>query len=1141
MALTAVGTARRTLPPAVRGSVHHGLVLAATAVTVLLAGTVLAALTALATGAVDSGMAARLSADPRSEVQLTAVYGAAGLPAADRAARSALATVFGQLPEQTCLGVYGPDPLTVGGAASGSTAAQLGLHAVAVQGAAAHARLVSGSWPAGAGDAGDAAFTTPPAAGRTRSGGELDAAVPELLADRLRAGTGSKLHLLDADRRPVTVHVTGVYTATGAPGFWPGTVGASGDDDNRAGSLLVVAPAVLLGDPVLARGAEATWSALPDLSRLRAAELPGLRHRIGNFAGGDPGRSVFHGRPPALTGVIAVSSMAGALDDLAGPMVVARSALYLPTALLAVLALAALILTARQLALHRRDELVLRQTRGAGTGRLLLAVAGEWAAVALPAALVSPFLAGPLLHGLHAAGLLGTEPPRDTLVGAVRAAVAITVLVHAAAALLPVLTAGGSDALSRLRLRGARGAAAQRVGADLGLLLVAFLGYYQLAHYHGTLDGSGPDGGAGVDPVLVLVPAVAALAASLLLLRLLPPAASVLDRFGRMRRGLVLSLAGWQLGRRSARNAGPVVLMCLAVAVGALATTALAGLDQLAGDQARFTVGADVRADQRDTLSAPPEVLRSALAALPGVTAVTPVTDTEVADSATVLDDLVGIDTRPLTPGSSPPPVPLLRSDLSGPDFRSRLAALGLGVPAYGLPLAGRPASLRLDETLSTTGSPAPPRLQLALEDAAGVVSTVTVPLPAADGTRHLVDVPLTPADGGGFTRTYPLRLTGVAVLVDPLQQIARLTLAVHRVGAVRPGGAVAWSAPPSGGTAWADVTPSAADAAKSACGTGNWNWNYTPGGAGVCRLTSDPSSGLFTAVISTGHRTGAGSLTQQQSEVVLGPVGGASAAAAGAVPVLADATALAEGHYRVGDREPLVLDDGRVLTVVITGTVAAVPGTDRMQGHYLVDQRALSAAETRVGFVGEAPGSWWLSSGDGARTAAAVAANPLLGSASTVQGVRSQLLADPFRAGMRAVLALCRLLAPGFAVIGFTVHAVVTTRERRREFALLRAMGVRSAGLSWLLWAEQVSVALFAVVPGALLGTGLAAVVLPLVTVDDAGGAPFPSLRLAVPWPRVLGLAALTAAAVCVVVMALARLLARVDLVRVLRAGEGT
>jgi len=53
------------------------------------------------------------------------------------------------------------------------------------------------------------------------------------------------------------------------------------------------------------------------------------------------------------------------------------------------------------------------------------------------------------------------------------------------------------------------------------------------------------------------VPALVAGAAALLLLRLLPLASLALDAFGRRSRGLVLALAGWQLGRRAARNAGP--------------------------------------------------------------------------------------------------------------------------------------------------------------------------------------------------------------------------------------------------------------------------------------------------------------------------------------------------------------------------------------------------------------------------------------------------------------------------------------------------------------------------------------------------------------------------------------------------------
>ncbi len=1134
MALTAVGTARRALPSAVRGSVHHGLVLVATAVTVLLAGTCLAALAALAGSAVDHGAAARLVADPRAEVGVNARYSRAGLPAADRAVRAAVTGVFGDVPEQTYLALFGLDPLTVRGAASGSPVAQLAMHPVALQGAAGHARLLSGRWPAGAGDVGDAAFAAAPVP--PGPGNAVDAAVPQSLAERLHARAGDELHLLDATGRAVTVHITGVYAATGAPGFWPGAVGTPTGGDTRAGSLLVVAPAALLGDAAFDAEVQVSWSALPDPARLTASRLPALAGRVADFAASDPAGSVFQGGAPALPQMATASTLPDAVAELTVPMVVARSALYLPAALLAVLALAAIILTARQLAAHRREELVLRQTRGAGTGRLLASAAGEWAVVALPAVLVAPFLAGPLLSLLRVTGLVSGPGPGGPLVAAVWVVVALTALVHMAATLLPVLGAvGGRRAVSRLRLRGARGAAAQRVGADLALLLVAGLGFLQLTHYRTTVTGSGSGGAIGVDPVLVLVPAVAVLAAALLLLRLLPLAAFGLDRLGRRLSGLVLPLAAWQLGRRSARNAGPVVLMCLAVAVGALATTALAGQNELATDQARFTVGADVRVDQQDLLTAPPEALRGALAALPGVTAVTPVSETAADNADGELDQVVGIDTRPLVAGGAAPPVPLLRSDLAGPDFPARLASLGRGVPAHGLPLPGRPASLRLDETMGSDGSTAPPQLVLDLEDAAGLDSTVTVRLPAADGARHLVDLPI-PAPTTG-SRTYPLTLTGLGVLVAPDQGAALLTLTVHRVGVAGTpagAGAVTWFGALPPGQTWVDRTFDAQEVTASDCpGPGGPGSGYaaSPGPA-VCWIRA-VAADLLTARIATAPPN---RYTQPGYQAQLSAV---PAADPPPVPALADAAALAEGGHKVGDRVALDFGDGHALTLSVVGVVTAIPGADRSQSHYLVDQRVLAAAEVGIGEPQTAPGSWWLSSSDPRRTAAAVAADPALGTATTVAEVRSRLTEDPFGAGMRAVLALCRLLAPGFAVIGFTVHAVVTTRERRREFALLRAMGVRGGELSWLLWLEQVGAALFALLPGALLGVGLAAAVLPLVTVDEVGGAPFPSLRLAVPWTRVGLAAVLTAGAVCVVVMVLARLLARVDLVRVLRAGE--
>ncbi|MDV9178815.1 FtsX-like permease family protein, partial [Streptomyces sp. W16] len=255
-------------------------------------------------------------------------------------------------------------------------------------------------------------------------------------------------------------------------------------------------------------------------------------------------------------------------------------------------------------------------------------------------------------------------------------------------------------------------------------------------------------------------------------------------------------------------------------------------------------------------------------------------------------------------------------------------------------------------------------------------------------------------------------------------------------------------------------------------------------------------------------------------------------------LPVRADATTLREARLSVGGTTTLDMGEGRV-TARIVGRVDSLPGLGRGQGHLIADQRQLATAMTMAGVDQEDPAFWWLGSTDSARTAAAVEAQPALGRVTTTARTAASLQADPFREGLRRTLELVRHLAPGFAVVAFTVHAVVCTRQRRKEFALLRAIGVRAKSLSALLGAEQLSLALFAVVPGALMGLALAAAVLPLVTVDDTGQAPYPPLPQIIPWGTVALTALATALAISAVVLTLARLLSRVDLVRVLRAGE--
>lgn len=1077
--------------------------------TVLLCATALAALAALAGSSVQDGAVRRLAGRIDAQASVSASFRTGGMAAADREVRAAVERVFAGVPQRTYVGLLGVSPVSVT-EIGGENRTPLvpgggGLHPVAVQGAGMFGELVSGRWPEGTADSSASAFTSLPGV-RAGAGSDepVDAAVPDALARRLGVGPGTALRVEDAFGRAVTVRVTGVFRARGGVGFWPAMAGDLAPGQTTDQRLLVVSASALNGSAVLNGHLTAHWSAQPDFSRIEAADLPGLRERLRAFSGSRTDVSVFGGRQPSLDDVSVVSGLPGAVDDLTVPMVAARSSLYLPSVMLAALALATLVLAARQLTVRRRDELALQRARGAGTPRLLAGAAAEWALTGIPAALAAPFLAG-LLHP----GARGTG---------VWAAVGVTLLVHAAAVLLPVLPS------SRMRAaRGARAAAAQRLGADLALAVVAVLGYLELRRHHSLLAGLGT-GGASADPVLVLVPTLVAGAAALLLLRLLPLASLALDAFGRRSRGVVLALAGWHLGRRAARNAGPVVLMCLAVSVSAFATTALACLGALASEEAAFTVGADVRISPSADGSYPSSVLGSAYRALPAVTSVRPVTRATVNLPGGATEDLVGT--------------------IGGPAPRTPSADL------HGIRLPGRPTALLLDERLSSDGSRAAPGLELTVQDADGLVSTVTTRLPAADGARHTVVVPLDVPLSGGHPRQYPLTLTAVSLLPQPGTRPARLELELVRVGAR--GTADTWESRLPRGQAWADGTEHASDSTAGAC-EGKPTGGYEPGTPGVCSIAPGGSggsvgSGVLRTTVSTGIRPAqdvddalGGGLSESdyatrpagQVRFVAGPVGRPAP-----LPVRADAATLSAARLSVGATTTLDLGSARV-TARVVGRVDSLPGLGRGQGHLIADQRQLAAAMTRAGADQEDPAFWWIGSTDSARTATAVEAQPALGRVTTTARTAASLQADPFRSGLRRALELVRYVAPAFAVIAFTVHAVVSTRQRRKEFALLRAIGVRTGNLSALLGTEQLGLTLFAVVPGALMGMALASAVLPLVTVDDSGQTPCPPLPLVMPWATVALFTVVTAVLISAVVLALARLLSRVDLVRVLRAGE--
>ncbi|SCF30211.1 putative ABC transport system permease protein [Micromonospora viridifaciens] len=250
------------------------------------------------------------------------------------------------------------------------------------------------------------------------------------------------------------------------------------------------------------------------------------------------------------------------------------------------------LLAARVAARRRRAEYVLIRARGGSTAGVLRRGLAE-SALVLPAAAGAGWLLGGLLPGE------GAE-----LRWVLLAAVLVTLLPPAAA-----LTAarGGTG---RADLIGARSTAV-RLTVEVTVLAVAVLGAFLLRRRGLTLGGA-------VDPLLVSVPVLLAVAAALVALRAYPWPLRLLSRVAARARGSVAFLGTARAGR--AATTGPLVVVVLAVATAAFCGVVAAGIENGRDQAAARAVPADVLVTGERFAPDTAE----ALAALPGVRAVAP-------------------------------------------------------------------------------------------------------------------------------------------------------------------------------------------------------------------------------------------------------------------------------------------------------------------------------------------------------------------------------------------------------------------------------------------------------------------------------------------------------------------------------------
>lgn len=997
----------------------------------------------------------------------------------------------------------------------------------ALEGVEERTTLVEGNWP--------------------EPGSDLsEIAISNVTADLMEVGVGDMVDVANRLDRTSTarVEVVGIFVVTdlGDP-YWldRDLIGAGAV---VSGSFRTFGPAVVdrgtLLDDLAPGRVTASWRALPDFDQLSVAQVDRLRESTGR-AGERLERElprVLDDRAGATSGFTVLTDLSSLLTEVDNSLTVTRSSVLALLFQLAILAGYALVLAAGLLADTRSTETALIRSRGSSPRQMVTTALFEALLIAIPVVVAAPFLATWLLGSLNRVGPLAaidlTIDPEVNSGAFVLAALAgtlsvlvLTITAHRSARAFP----GGSAKPGRQTTR----PVSQRVGLDIALVALAALAFWQLQEI-GPAISSRVRGQFGVDPLLVLAPALGLLAGAILALRVVPLMARVADWLASRRKGTIAALASWQVSRRPSRYARSSLLLIMAVGIGFFAASYATSWTASQRDQAAFQTGADIRAiPWQGNRAIGPMHLSSAYESIDGVTGSMPVhTIRGQLGREGTLAEFVILDAMPAAQLVD------IRGDLS-PNWSDLMSQLSAQRPSLGsAPLPGEPTQIELTleatemipegedfQTCDFLREGEEPDLEetcfraevaVVVQDGRGLLHRVpmgNVPVNTGKG-RLGASLLHTTESGDEITPTYPLSLVAIEFR-SRLPEVASRTVDMS-ISAISVDGAGALERVPIDfdNPVWSAISET---------------FGALSAGPSMTRLPDRSDHLVVTIETGAGHQ-GAG------SHFGLRPSGFDRLEA---IPVAVSSDLVDVLGVPVGDSvrmTPLRLP----INSAIVGTFDAFPTTDpSLRSSVVLDLATYQAMSYAIGEPLPEPEEHWIStSGSSESVAATLRTGPFnsLG-VSSQQELVDTLTADPVALATIGALTVGFVAAAVFSIVGFAVTATVSARERLVEFALIRALGMSRRQLGGWLGLEQGVLVLVSLALGTLVGVILTAVLLPLVILTQAGAMPVPATIVIYPWSTVLALELAVVSALAIVVIVMTLLLRRIGLGALLRLGE--